>query len=89
MLTREGYEFNEHVSVRDSRIDFVAWQPPAPDHVLITLTAAAADLTMAGKILALLGRYRKEQSPNALAWSSLRVSPPEPGTLRRRALISR
>jgi hypothetical protein len=68
MLTREGYEFNEHVSVRDYSIDFVAWKPASPDHVIITLTAGSADLTMVGKILALLGRYREEQNPSACAW---------------------
>jgi hypothetical protein len=68
MLTREGYEFNENASLQDYRIDFVAWKPDAPDHVLITLTAGAVDLTMIGRILALLGRYREEQSPNARAW---------------------
>src|SRR5882724_5660411 len=68
MLMRDGYEFNEHAAVRDYRIDFVAWKPDGTDHVVITLTAGTADLAMVGRNLALLGRYREEQSPNARAW---------------------
>jgi hypothetical protein len=68
MLTVEGYEVNEHASLGDYRIDFVAWKPDAPEHIIITVAADAADLTMVGRILALLGRYREEQSPNARAW---------------------
>jgi hypothetical protein len=68
MLTAEGYEFNQHASLGDYHIDFVAWKPDAPDHIIITLTAEEADLTMIGRILALLGRYREEQNPNARAW---------------------
>lgn len=68
MLTREGYEFNENASLQDYLIDFVAWKPDVPDHVIITLTAGTADLMMVGKILALLGPYREEQSLNACAW---------------------
>ncbi len=68
MLTREGYEVNPSPRLGDYHIDFIAWKPPAPDHVVITLTAGQADVTAVGRILALLGRYRDEQHPNARAW---------------------
>jgi len=68
MLTREGYEFSEYAAVGEYRVDFVACKPEAPDHLLISLAAGAADLAMVGRILALLGRYREEQNSNARAW---------------------
>jgi hypothetical protein len=68
MLAQEGYEFNDYPSVGEYNIDFVAWKPDTPDHVIITLAAGTADLTMVGRILALLGRYRDMQNPNARAW---------------------
>jgi hypothetical protein len=68
MLRREGYEVNPYPKLGNYHIDFVAWKADAPDHVVITLMAGQADLTAVGRILALLGRYREEQSPNARAW---------------------
>jgi hypothetical protein len=68
MLTAEGYEFDEYPSLGDYRIDFVIWKLNAPEHIIITIAVEAADLTMVGRILALLGRYREEKNPNARAW---------------------
>jgi hypothetical protein len=68
MLTRQRYEVDPYPRLGDYHIDFVAWKADAPDHVVITLTAGEADLTAVGRILALLGRYREEQSANARAW---------------------